>query len=171
MPRYTVTVALLVLLVGCTHTRVFDPGSSEKRAEVNARAERGLSVLQLRSDERIQARSVHVAPDVTTWIDPATGTTESISTSELEAIRFKSRGRGVLEGLGLGLAIGAGVGAVLGAVSGATDEGGLIDLTPAEGALVGSVAFGGVGVGVGGLAGLERGSRTVYIVPAPARDR
>lgn len=171
-PCYQITVILIVFLGGCTHTRTLNPASPETRTAVNAHAEGRSVVLRLHSGERLQARNVQVAPVVTTWIDPSTGEVQSVSTSDLAAIRFTNRGRGVLEGVGLGLAIGAGVGVGLGAIGGATDdEGSLISFTPLEGALLGSVLYGGLGLVIGALAGLDQGSRTVYVLPPSEHEQ
>jgi hypothetical protein len=99
-----------------------------------------------------------MAPDVTTWIEPASGDVRVVPTGDVRTIRFTSHGRGALEGLGLGFAVGVGVGASIGAVGGATDDGSFLDFTPAEGALVGGVAWGLAGTFWGGLVGLSRGA-------------
>jgi hypothetical protein len=168
--RYALVMLATLTLAGCTHSRPFDTASPASRADINTRAESESALVTLDGGEQVRARGLHVAPDATTWIDPSTGEMHSVPTSKLASVRFTDRGRGVLEGLGLGLAIGIGVGVPLGAAGSAGDESGLIEYTTAEGALLGAVAFGSLGVLIGAAAGLDRGSYTVYGAPAVPRD-
>ena len=161
------------MLAGCTHTRPLDASAELRRAEVNERATRSSATLTLVTGERVSGRALHLAPDLATWVDPATGEARSAPTGDVAAVEFVGRGRGALQGLGLGLAIGAGVGAAAGW---ATYEDG--DRRPGEWCIIvcsrGDAAlflgsFGGiVGSGVGFLAGLLRGSRSVYEFPLEA---
>lgn len=164
MPSLSVRLVVVaaLTLAGCTHNRTLEPASPESRTHVNARAEGESALVTLRHGEEVRARSLHVAPDVTTWLDPDTSEMRSVPTSELASVRFTDRGRGVLEGLGVGAAYGAGLGVLVGALTGANDDGDFIQFSPAGGALIGGVFFGGIGAAIGGLAGLDQGSRTVY---------
>ncbi len=164
MLRACLIVIAAALLTGCTHTRTFDAYSQETRETGNKRAERATSTVVLLSGEQVRARSLHVAPDVTTWVDPKNGEVRSVPTAEVASVRFTSRGRGVLDGLGIGFAVGIGIGALLGAA----DSG---IFTPANGALFGAIFFSVPGTGIGGLVGLAVGSKTKYVVRQPTRDR
>ena len=166
--RLVVVVALA--LAGCTHSRPLDAASPESRTHVNARAEGESARITLHDGEEVRARGLHVAPDVTTWLDPDTDEMRSVPTSELASVQFTDRGRGALEGLGLGTAIGAAFGASVGVYLGAKDDGSFIQFSPATDALIGSVLFGGIGAIIGGIAGLDQGSRTVYSSPVATRD-
>ena len=148
------TALLLVGLTGCTTSRPADLSSPSVRHEINARAERGHPVVHLVGQRGRQARSLHVAPDVTTWVDKKTGEVREAPTSEVEAIAFRRDGLGALEGIGIGVVTGA----VLGAIVGATDEGSAFDFTPAAAA----VLYGTGGVEFGALFGAIRSDRFVY---------
>ena len=154
---------VLIVLGGCRHTRSLDP------TRLNARATRQPAALVLTDGQRLEARALHVAPDVTTWLDPATGAARSVPTSELASATVVDRSRGTLEGLGIGLATGA----VLGTGAGALWEFGRNGLSRdsnsagAWGAAVG----GGIGGGLGALIGRRRGSRWVYFRPGSAQPR
>ena len=162
---------IALALAGCTHSRPFDTASPDSHAGINDRAEGEAALVTLYGGEEARARSLHVAPDMTTWIDSDTGEMRSVSTSELASVRFTDRGRGILEGVGYGAAVGAGLGVVVGALTGAYDDGDeIIQFSPLGGALVGSVVFGGAGAVIGGFAGLDQGSRTVYLPSPLARD-
>ena len=163
-------VLAVLVLAGCTHSHPLNAASPESRSHVNARAEQKSALVTLYDGEEVRARSLHVAPDVTTWLDPKTGTMRSVPTSELASVRFTDRGRGVLEGLGLGTAIGVVSGAVVGAYAEANgDEGGYVSIE-VPGAILGGAVFGSLGLLIGGIAGVDRGSYTVYTPPVTARD-
>jgi hypothetical protein len=168
-----VVVAALAL-AGCTHHRPLDTASPESRTHVNTRAEGESALVTLHDGEEVRARSLHVAPDVTTWLDPETGEMRSIPTNDLVSVRFTDRGRGVLEGIGLGTAIGfafgvgVGAGAYLGL--GGNDGVGIIQVSPAGGVLIVGAGFGLIGLFIGGVAGVDRGSYTVHALPVRVRD-
>lgn len=168
--RSRLLVLAALTLAGCTHSRPFDAASPDSRASVNTRAEAESPLVTLHGGEQVSARGLHIAPDATTWIDPSTGEMRSVPTSELASVRFTDRARGVLEGLGLGAAYGVGLGVIVGAVGGATDDSDFIQFSPVEGALLVGGLFGGAGAVIGGFAGLDQGSRTVYGTPAVLRD-
>ncbi len=147
-------LAALVLLAGCTHTRPADLSSSATRAEVNARAERGHPVLHLVGQRGRQVRSLHVAADVTTWIDKKTDEVRSAPTADVSAIAFRRDGLGALEGAG----VGAVTGALLGALAGATDGDAFFDFTPAAAAALYATG----GAEIGAIVGALRSDRVVY---------
>ena len=168
-----VVVAALAL-AGCTHSRSLDAASPESRTHVNARAEEEFALVTLHDGEEVRARGLHVAPDVTTWLDPDTDEMRSVPTSNLASVRFTDRGRGVLEGTGIGTAIGFafGVGVGAGAYLGLEENDGIsiIQVSPAGGVLIVGAGFGFLGLLIGGVAGLDGGSRTVYALPATPRN-
>jgi hypothetical protein len=179
MPSLSACLVIVVALAlaGCTHSRPLEPASPESRTHVNARAEGESALVTLHDGEEAHARSLHVAPDVTTWLDPDTGEMRSVPTSDLAFVRFTDRGRGVLEGTGIGTAIGFafGVGVGAGAYLGLeeNDDGsnlGFIQVSPAGGVLIVGAGFGLIGLLIGGIAGVDRGSYTVYALPASVRD-
>jgi hypothetical protein len=165
--RYRLLVLAALTLAGCTHSRPFDTASPASRAAVNTRAESESALVTLHDGEQVRVRGLHIAPDATTWIDPNTGVMRSVPTSELASVRCTDRGRGVLEGIGLGTALGTGLGLLVGSALGASDEG---FLTRTEWTLLIGSVFGGAGATIGGLAGLDRGSYTVYGMSAVPRD-
>jgi hypothetical protein len=164
MPLLCARLVVLAALVlaGCTHHRSLDAASPESRSHVNARAEGESALVTLDVGEEIRARGLHVAPDVTTWLDSDTGEARSVPTTSLASVRFTDRGRGVLEGIGLGTAIGFAFGTVAGLYS---DDGGIIQFSPL---LIGA-GYGFIGLVIGYVVGNERGSRAVYAAPDAAR--
>ena len=170
--RLVVVVALA--LAGCTHSRPLDAASPESRTHVNARAEGESARITLYDGEEAHVRSLHVAPDVTTWLDPDTDELRSVPTSDLASVQFTDRGRGVLEGIGLGTAIGFAFGVSVGAGAylglGESDGASVIQVSPAGGVLIVGAGFGLIGLFIGGVAGVDRGSYTVYALPARVRD-
>ena len=165
--------ALLLWLPACTHTRTVEVASPEAQRAINVRVERRTARVALAGGSAVSVRALHVAPDVTTWIDPATGKTGSAPTAEVVSVQFTNRGRGLLEGLGLGLVVGAGGGALVGLATYEEPRPGelCIFCSRSDSALLGAVFFGMVGTGLGGLIGLARGSRIVHIAPPPAGSR
>lgn len=162
---------IALLLVGCTHTRSFDtraadPTTDAMRAEVNERAEQSDARGTLLTGERVVARSLHIAPDVTTWLDPATGATRSAPTTDVLEVRFTRRGNRALQGAGIGLTAGVGTGAVLGyALGDDCPEAGLSGVgcfDRASSAVIFGIFLGVVGTAAGGVVGLVQGSRIEY---------
>ena len=161
------------MLAGCTHTRPLDASAELRRAEVNERAKRSSAILTLVTGERVSVQALHMAPDLATWVDPARGAARSSPTADVAAVEFVGRGRGALEGLGLGLVIGAGAGAATGLAT--YEDGGrrpgewcILVCSAGDAALLLGSFAGIVGSGVGFLAGLLRGSRSVYEFPPEA---
>ncbi|WP_412062612.1 hypothetical protein [Rubrivirga sp. IMCC45206] len=95
------------LLAGCTSNRSLDATSPGAAAEINAQGQRQAALLALASGETTTARHLHVAPDVTTWLDAATGDLRSAPTAEVARIQFRHHGRGALEGAGVGVLLAA----------------------------------------------------------------
>lgn len=158
-----------IWLTGCSHTRTFDTDVPKKRTTVNAHADREKARVGVVGGKHFSARSLHVAPDMTTWIDPATGESRSVPTAEVVSIEFRNRLRGTIEGLGIGLVVGAGLGALLGAATyeePPPDEWCFLACTPSDSAVLGAAFLGAGGTVLGGLIGLGRGHRIRYVTPA-----
>ena len=153
----------LALLTGCTTSRVADFSSSAARAEVNDRADRGHPVLHLAGDRGRQVRSLHIAPDVTTWVDKKTGESRSAPTPDIEAVAFRRDGLGALQGVGIGIGVGALVGTWVGATDGVAGGGRGFTYSPAAGALLGAA----MGAEVGAIVGAIRSNRVVYEAVPP----
>lgn len=153
-------LALLTLLTGCTTTQALDATTPGLRSAINEQATRRQAVVTLRSGERMPAASLHLAPDVTTWIDPETGAGRSASTDDIVDVRFVHRRRGALEGVGAGLAAAA-VGAGVALAAYPSNEW----VTNTDAALIVGVGTGIPLASLGALVGAARGSRTVYARP------
>jgi hypothetical protein len=161
--RLAALLAIVVTaLTGCTHTRPLFLASPEARTELNRRAEAVTVLVTLRGDTQVRARALRVEADSTSWLDPASGAVRSVPTADLATVRFTDRGRGVAEGSGLGLLIGAGFGLLLRAVSGDSRGDRLLGLTAVQSAALVPGFFGGIGLGIGGVAGADRGSWTIF---------
>jgi hypothetical protein len=89
-----------------------------------------------------------------------------VETAHMRSYTTVSHGRGALEGVAIGAASGALLGAVTGLASGddhcAEDSFCLFQFTANEKAVLGGVAFGGIGLALGALLGAMIGSRDVY---------
>lgn len=105
-----VAVILILLLSGCVTTQPLPLNSSEGRAEINTRAERGQAVVFVEGEPGRHVLALHIAPDVTTWIHPRTREVGSVPTDRVARVTFLRAGTGALKGLGIGTVVGAGVG-------------------------------------------------------------
>lgn len=166
------TTSFFLVLAGCTHTKVFNTNSPNARADINQRAEQTSATIIVSNRRRIETESLHIAPDVVTWIDPVSGEMGASPTSDLTSVRFRSGGRGALEGLGLGFAAGAVTGALILGIAVATDDysgsgsGGLGGVNISmEGAVAGGALLGAIpGSVIGLIIGWSSGSSSVYTV-------
>ena len=156
MSRFHHRVLLLVIAAGalssgCADIRpatTFEPlgtSSSLSRAEINGRSPRSAASLTLATGEVVDADALHIAQDLTTWFDPATGTLRTASTADVLAVRVTDRRsqtiRGAVIGAIAGGLVGLGVGALWESV-----EGG-------DAAAVGLIGGTAVGAGIGALLG------------------
>lgn len=108
-------------------------------------------------------------PDWTSWIDPATQTGVKVETREISSIKFMSRGKGALDGLGIGLLTGALVGITAG-LSGGDDPPGLFSWTAEEKATIGGIFLGALGALVGLPVGTAAGSSDIYRIDKEISD-
>ena len=158
----------LALLAGCTQTRTLAPDDPYAWDEVNGRGGRGeAAVVTLAGGETVRAEAVHVAPDVATWLDPATGAGRSAPTADVVSVAFADPGRGALQGLAIGGSLGGLLGMGAGTFVDFLDDFGGPGAATVGGTLVGGAVAGGIGA----LAGRARGGRTVFLGPAPPDGR
>jgi hypothetical protein len=78
------------------------------------------ATVVLRDGRRFRADGVAVSPEAVVGWEAGSGTRHSAPPGDVEAVCYRERGRGALEGAGLGALVGAGVGAAWGAVAGAS---------------------------------------------------
>lgn len=111
----TLLVLSFVALTGCSLSRsaAVDPLTDSARLNRDVAGRTVTVVVEGRGPLRV--RSLHVAPDTTTWIDPATGTLGRAATAAVLAVERRSRLRGVVRGAATMAAVGA-VGGVVGAL-------------------------------------------------------
>ncbi|MGB3544117.1 hypothetical protein [Rubrivirga sp.] len=158
-------ILLVLVLVGCTHTRPADLSSASTRATINARAERGFPVLHLEGERGRQVRALRVAADSTFWVDKRTDEARSAPTAAIDAVVFRRDGYGALAG--------AGIGAVVGGASGFVGD----PPFPFDRAFMVVMGAAG-GAVVGAFSGAIRSDRVIYrarpfevgvleVVPAP----
>ena len=144
-----VLIAAGALLSGCATARpASEPlgsGPPLPRADVNGRAHRSEARLTLATGESVAARALHVAPDLTTWLDPASGRLRSAPSADVLAVRFVSRHRRTVRGAVIGCLVGAVVGLGAGALIESVEGG--------DAAVVGLVGGTVVGAGLGALLG------------------
>ena len=147
--------------MGCAHTQSQSVASEDGRARINLRASERPAVIAIEGQRRQTVEALHVAADLTTWLDPETGGLRSAPTSEVEAVTFRRPGYGALEGL----AVGALVGAALGFVAYEIERGDPATAFAGQGEVTGTIGL------VGGLAGAAVGAalsdRVVYRAVAP----
>lgn len=174
MGTAVLATCLLLMISGCTHTRVLPP---DARAEINQRGQQSTATLKLNTGERITTRSLHFAPDVVSWVDPVTGRAASRTVTEIVSVQFTKRGRGALQGLGIGLVAGVLIGAVVFVIDEhntdpCTEFCFFLDPSPGEAAVIGAVLVGVPSALLGAAIGGARGSREVFLVaPHPIEIR
>ena len=149
-----------VVLGGCTHARTLDASGPDPWSSLNRQTARAAALVTLADGRKVRTRSLHVAPDLATWLAPETGRAGSVATGEIVEVRVRSRGRGVLDGLGIGAAV-AVAAAAYGAALGAKEDTGAW-------AAVGAVGVGGPALAVGAVAGFVQGADVVYAVAGGA---
>ncbi len=93
--------ALALLLSGCVSTMPEPLNSADGRADINGRATLGPAEITLLNAPRRAVLNLHVAPDVTTWIDPSTRTLRAAPTDSIRAVTFLDRPRGAFKGAAL----------------------------------------------------------------------
>jgi hypothetical protein len=158
--RILVGVLLPALAMGCSHTiRLGSQAPPERWQRAQRRLEGRRVEVVLRDGRRFRADDVEVSPEAVVWWEAGSGTRHSAPPGDVEAVCYRERGRGALEGLGLGALVGAAGGFVYFAVA-ATSE--CEELLPLCLLLAPYGAILGAPVGaIGGLViGAVRGSQT-----------
>jgi len=153
------TILLLLpaaLLVGCTSTRTLAPGGVSGTVANAELADRAASVV-LADGRVVEARSVAVYADSTSWVDAETGAFVHVPTADVRSVSRRVRGRAAWQGaLVSGVAVGAVMTAIV--ISGTGDAGSYNGVRNALGAAVGlmaAVPASALGGGVGYLSGAE----------------
>ncbi len=157
-------LALFLAFSGCTQTRVLTLSSQDSRDEINLRTAGRTATLVLRDGFQQKVEGIHIAPDLTSWIDPESTNLRSAPTDDVVAVRFIRSGHGALLGFGVGCALAAVIGTgIFYATSDTSDQ-------RASALLGGPLVFGPMGGIVGGIGGFARGSRTVYRTSSGANN-
>jgi hypothetical protein len=124
------------------------------------------ATVQLQSGTELDAEA---SADGSSWSihdDRAGGAAAAIDPTQIRSYTTVSRGRGVLQGLGVGLVAGATTGVVVGFVNGddpcVKSHSCFLGFTAEAKAVIGGIALGAVGLVAGGLFGLIAGSHDVY---------
>jgi hypothetical protein len=153
-------VCVAVLFVtACTHhypVTTLNPASASEEA-----------TAQLADGHNVEVRAT-ATPAGPRWIPEGetTATSRIIETTDLRSYTTVSRGRGLAQGLALGGLSGAALGVVTGLASGddRCPEGNfcLLLFTAKDKAVLEGIAFGGLGLLLGGLLGALVGSHDVY---------
>jgi hypothetical protein len=162
--RILVGVLLPALAVGCSHTLHLGPQAPPERWQKAQRKLEGReATVVLRDGRRFRAYGVEVSPEAVVGWEAGSGTRHSVPSGDVEAICYRDRVRGALEGAGLGLLAGAAALAVVGAASG-SEEGACADFVclggPVAGAVFGALIGGPIGIAGGLVIGAVRGSQT-----------
>jgi hypothetical protein len=159
--RILVGILVPALAMGCSHTIRLGPQAPPERwQKAQQRLEGREAEVVLRDGRRFRADGVEVSPEAVVWWEAGSGTRHSAPPGDVEAVCYRDRGRGALDGAGLGALVGAAAGAVNLAVVAASEcEAELVPLCVGLSAAYGAIVGAPVGI-VGGLfIGAVRGSQ------------
>jgi len=159
--RYTFPILAVLVLAGCTSTRVVDSSAPMPYAEINEQAHHQAAQVQLADGHTMRATRLRLDADSASYVDKV-GAVRSIATSRIVSVRFTRHGRGALQGIGIGLLSGGGGGALVGLMSSTTCGKDDWFCGPGFNAAVFGVFFGAIGGAIGLVTGTARGHRTVY---------
>ena len=162
-------VALLVLLVGCTHIRQFS-----NYDEINSLTKGKVVKLKLSpkvfipSNNKygvnvIKGRNIQITPDSTYWIEPRTGIKQVVPTSQVFEIVIVNRRRGAWEGFRAFLVAGAVLGGIL-FLDGDDPPSNFISFSAEAKFVLGNIAGIAYGVVFGLPIGAVIGSSDVYVL-------
>jgi hypothetical protein len=129
-----------------------------------AKERRGAKLVITKKDgQQIRGELITVKPNSLLLLD-AEEKDVSIDIRDIKVIRIVKKSK-VLKGIGLGLLIGGGTGALIGFSGGVDSDVFLASTsTAAEKALLGGIAFGALGLLIGGIVGLaSKGEKTIQI--------
>ena len=163
-------LAVLVALSGCNAALRTVPLADPARAN-HQLAGRAVTVV-LATGEAVPAQAVRVAPDSTSWFDPATGALVSVPTASVAEVQHRDRRRTRLRAVRRGGIAGAVAGGLLGAVFG-YNAGDWIEGTQAQDTVIAGLvaAVWGAGYGAGGgvvVGSLSSPTDRYVIRPAPS---
>jgi len=170
--RYTVSLLALLVLTGCTSTRVADLGAPTTHAAINEKAQRQITHMRLTDGRTMQVTYLRLDADSASYID-GKGDVRSIAADQIASVRFTRHGQGALQGLGVGVLAGGGGGALIGLISSTTCREDDWFCGPGVNAAVFGTLLGAIGGMVGLGLGFSRGRRTVYrfdddqVAPSP----
>ena len=157
-------LAALALLGGCTPATTLSTADGARQSGLNRDLAGLRTRVYLADGSWGEAAGLHVAPDVTTWVDPVSGRVLSAPTSTLDRVEVPRRTRGTLLGAALGVGTGLGLGALF-ATLGPDDVRAWITVRETGPLLVAGAVAGGV---MGGAVGRGRGKDVVrFAPPAP----
>jgi|GEM_PF-1234093 len=164
--RILVSILVPALAVGCSHTLRLGPQAPPERwQKAQRRLEGRKAEVILRDGRRFRANGVEVSPEAVVWWEAGSETRHSALPGDVEAVCYRDRLRGILEGAGLGLLAGAAALAVVEAASSASEEGACAGFVvcsmdhPVVGAVFGALIGGPIGMTSGLAVGAFRQSR------------
>lgn len=163
-------LSIALLLSGCAHVRPADPtAAGTDLDDINARLAGCTARVRLADDTKLVAHDVRISSDSVSFRPQRFPGLESpwparevreLPTSEVYSIEVTNRSWGAADGALIGTVAGILAGAALGAAMNEADEGSI--WSNETGALIGSGVFGVLGMGVGLLVGVGRGSTEVF---------
>ncbi len=171
--KATISMILIAVLLfaGCTSHHSVQAEKADDYTSLNKRAKGNKAKVTFLDGQWVLAKNLQFAPDSTSWIDPGTGETQKVSSTEIADIRFLRHGKGAVAGLGVGLAVGALTGVLIGAVAGGDDPDQFLAFSAGEKAAMGGVLLGGLGGLLGIPIGAAKGSEEIYhIEPENSTD-
>lgn len=166
--RFALLLALAAL-TGCASVRSYpiDTRDPEVRQQLTERAARRDVTVRLLGEAGIQARALSVRADSTSWVDPVTGESRTVSTRLIRAVTVPGRRGGTLSTIAIGIGSGAVVGGLLG--WGAYEVGIATRVVDSSGDLATYGAAGGAAVGLlsGAFVASERRRSQLFRVVTP----
>ena len=97
--RLASMAVFLSLLIGCTRVVTVNPNApDESFAELNRRGANRKGTIVLQDATRIEAASIVMQPELTSFTSPETGLPATIETTQIRSIQFKRRSEGFVVG-------------------------------------------------------------------------
>jgi hypothetical protein len=97
---------LLLVLSGCTHTRVFNPDGQADRATVNELAANRAVTIETEDGGRFRGTGLWLDADTAFWMDQRTGEALQAPLSTIRSVKMADRTRGAAWGALIGLPLG-----------------------------------------------------------------
>ncbi len=110
MFRNSVFVATVVILSGCTTTRIINPNKPAELSRISL-AQNHKTVVTLIDGRRFAVSQYQIKPDSTRWFDGKKFV--AVATADIKAITQIQRGKGALQGLVVGFWVGAIAGGII----------------------------------------------------------